>query len=157
MEFIQHRHFAACLPIANFPVSNKTNQQEAPMHKFSTRFATAAAMAIFCSLAAPGFAQTATGPAHVSAEHGMRASKMVGMSVYNEQNQNIGSIVDIMIDNTTGVATAILSVGSFVGGGTKLVEVPLGHVKLEGSKAMMPGATKQALAAMPVYNFGGGN
>jgi sporulation protein YlmC with PRC-barrel domain len=157
MEFIRHRYFAACLQIAKSPVSNKTNQQEVPMHKFSTRLVAAAAMAAVCSFAAPGFAQTGAGAAHVTAEHGMRASKMMGMSVYNEQNQNIGSIVDIMVDSTTGVATAILSVGTFVGGGTKLVAVPLGHVKVDGSKAMMAGATKQALADMPIYNLGGGN
>ena len=127
------------------------------MHKFSTRLA-AAAIAIACGFAAPGFAQTATGVARVTAEHGVRASKMVGMSVYNDgKNQNIGSILDIMVDKTTGIATAILSVGNFVGGGSRLVEVPLGHVAIDGSKAMMAGATKQVLAAMPVYNFGGGN
>src|SRR3954452_12438919 len=106
------------------------------MHKFSTRLA-AAAVAIACGGVAPGFAQTATGVARVTAEHGVRASKMVGMSVYNDENQNIGSILDIMVDKNTGIATAILSVGNFVGGGTRLVEVPLGHVAIDGSKAMM--------------------
>jgi hypothetical protein len=73
------------------------------------------------------------------------------MSVYNDQNQSIGSIVEIIVDDRTGTATAILSVGDYIGGGKKLVEVPITHVKLQNAKAMMPGATKQMMAAMPAY------
>jgi sporulation protein YlmC with PRC-barrel domain len=118
--------------------------------KFST-LCTAAALA--CAITAPVYAQGLTpGSTQAMAEHSLRASKLVGTSVFNEQDQNIGSIVEIMVDDKTGMATAILSVGNFVGGGQKMVEVPITHIKLMGTSAMMAGATKQMLAAMPSYN-----
>lgn len=120
------------------------------------RYAIFAAAAIACACAVPVHAQSLGGGAAQAAyEHSLRASKLVGMSVYNEQNQNIGPIVEIMIDETTGMATAILSVGTYVGGGAKLVEVPITHVKLEAGKAMMPGATKTMLASMPAFSIPG--
>ncbi len=124
--------------------------------KLSTLFATAA---LACAVTAPAFAQSLGGGAvQAQFEHSMRASKLVGMTVHNEQNQTIGSIVEILVNDQTGMATAVLSVGDYVGGGKKMVEVPVTHLKLDAGKAMMP-ATKQTLAAMPNYNAGwfGGN
>lgn len=126
------------------------------MMKLSTLLATAA---LACAVTAPAFAQALTsGAVQAQYEHSIRASKMVGMTVHNEQNETIGSVVEILVNDQTGMATAILSVGDFVGGGKKMVEVPITHIKLDAGKAMMPG-TKQALAAMPNYNAGwfGGN
>ena len=121
------------------------------------RHAIYAAAVIACAYAVPVHAQApgGGGTAQVAYEHSLRASKLVGMSVYNEQNQNIGPIVEIMVDEKTGMATAILSVGTYVGGGARLVEVPITHVKLTAGKAMMPGATKPMLAGMPAVSVPG--
>jgi sporulation protein YlmC with PRC-barrel domain len=111
------------------------------------------AAALAGPLAMPVMAQTQTGTtAQATAQHLMRASKLVGMHVYNEQNQDLGPIIDILVNDQTGTATAVLSVGAFVGGGTKLVEVPVTHVKMENTKAMMPSATKAMMAAMAPFN-----
>ena len=62
-------------------------------------------------------------------------------------------MIDVLVKNTATEPTAILSVGDYVGGGTKLIAVPLSHVNLDGAKAMMAGATKQMLASMPAFQF----
>jgi sporulation protein YlmC with PRC-barrel domain len=97
----------------------------------------------------------AAGPANdiVMTDHSMRASKILGATVYNDQGQSIGSVVDVLLKNGASEPTAVLSVGDYVGGGAKLIAVPLSHVKLDGDKPMMAGATRQSLASMPVYLF----
>jgi sporulation protein YlmC with PRC-barrel domain len=115
--------------------------------------ALAAMAALAMTFAAPAFAETLTGNGIVMTDHSMRSSKLIGSTVYNDQGQSIGSVIDVLVKNGAAEPTAILSVGDYVGGGTKLVAVPLTHVNLDGAKPMMSGATKQMLAGMPVYLF----
>jgi hypothetical protein len=124
------------------------NTQENQMKRITTLLAAAALAAVFT---APPLAMAA-GNDIVLPDHTMRASKIIGATVYNEQGQNIGSVVDVLVKNTPSEPTAILSVGDFAGGGTKLIAMPLSHVNLDGAKPMMP-TTKQSLASMPVFLF----
>ena len=114
----------------------------------------AALAALACGFAIPSFAQSAA-PAAVMAGHTMSTHKLIGAAVYNDQGDKVGSIIDVLVKNATAEPIAILSVGDYVGGGTKLVAVPLNHVNLDGSKAMMHGATKPVLADMPSFVFPG--
>lgn len=118
------------------------------MTKFTTLVAAAALAAMF---AVPNLA-AAAGNDIMLPDHTMRVSKIIGSTVYNEQGQNIGSVVDVLVKDTPAEPTAILSVGDFLGTGTKLIAVPLSHVNLAGAKPMMAG-TKESLASMPVYLF----
>ncbi len=122
------------------------------MKKLSTYVAMTALAVAF---AAPTFAQSSAGAGNgiVMTDHSMRTSKLIGTAVYNDLGQSIGTVVDVLVKNTAADPTAILSVGDFVGGGTRLVAVPLSHVNFDGTKPMMAGATKQMLASMPVYLF----
>jgi sporulation protein YlmC with PRC-barrel domain len=93
-------------------------------------------------------------PKYFTADHQMRASKMVGASVYNEQNQSIGSVDDVLMnDKDHKAATAVISVGGFLGMGSKLVSVPFDQLKIENDKIVMPGATKESLNGMPAYRY----
>jgi sporulation protein YlmC with PRC-barrel domain len=58
-----------------------------------------------------------------------RASKVVGLNVYNEKNENVGSINDLLMDKSGGIKAAVISVGGFLGMGAKLVAVPFDKVK----------------------------
>jgi len=94
--------------------------------------------------------------ASVRLENGYRASKIIGASVYNDQNQEIGSVSDLYLSNQNQVAMAVISVGSFLGIGGKLVSVPFDKLQInDGNKVVMAGATKQELAGMPNVQFGG--
>lgn len=94
-------------------------------------------------------------PVYFTAGHQVRVSKVVGASVYNDQNQSIGSIDDVLMsDNDHKADTVVLSVGGFLGMGSKLVSVPFDQLKIENDKIMMPGATKASLEGMPEYHYG---
>ena len=91
---------------------------------------------------------------YVTADDQVRVSKIVGASVYNDQNQSIGSVDDVLMnDNDNKAATAVLSVGGFLGMGSKLVSVPFDQLKIENDKIVMPGATKASLEGMPDYHY----
>jgi sporulation protein YlmC with PRC-barrel domain len=99
-------------------------------------------------------APATTAPKYFTADHQVRASKVVGASVYNDQNQSVGSIDDVLMsDSDHKAATAIISVGGFLGMGAKLVSVPFDQLKIENDKVVMPGATKASLEGMPEYRY----
>jgi len=88
----------------------------------------------------------------------MRASKIVGSSVYNDHNEKIGSVDDLVIGNDKTL-NAVLSVGGFLGMGSKMVEVPFDKLQFGNEKGssdnrvVMPGVTKDTLNGMPEYHY----
>lgn len=89
---------------------------------------------------------------------GMRTSKIVGSSVYNDHDQKIGSIDDLVVNNDKSLK-AIVSVGGFLGMGSKMVEVPFDKLQFGNTKGssdnrvVMPGVTKESLSSMPSYHY----
>jgi hypothetical protein len=89
---------------------------------------------------------------------GMRTSKIVGSSVYNDQNQKIGSIDDLVIGSDHSIH-AVLSVGGFLGMNAKLVAIPFNKLQFGNTKGssdnrvVLPGTTKEQLTSMPAYHF----
>jgi len=64
-----------------------------------------------------------------SSLQGWRASKVVGLSVYNDKNEKLGSINDILMDKSGTIKAVVLGVGGFLGMGEHLVAVPLDKIK----------------------------
>jgi sporulation protein YlmC with PRC-barrel domain len=58
-----------------------------------------------------------------------RASKMVGLSVYNDKNESVGSISDMLTDKSGNIKAVVIGVGGFLGVGEHLVAVPFDKVK----------------------------
>jgi sporulation protein YlmC with PRC-barrel domain len=58
-----------------------------------------------------------------------RASKVVGLSVYNDNNESIGSINDLLTDKSGNIRAVVIGVGGFLGVGTHLVAVAYDKVK----------------------------
>jgi sporulation protein YlmC with PRC-barrel domain len=58
-----------------------------------------------------------------------RTSKLVGMSVYNDSNESLGSINDLLTDKNGDIKGVVLGVGGFLGVGEHLVAVPFDKVK----------------------------
>ncbi len=69
-----------------------------------------------------------------------RASKVVGLNVYNDQNQNVGSINDLLMDKSGNVKGAVLSVGGFLGMGSRYVAVPFEKLKFSEQPVPSTGA-----------------
>jgi len=58
-----------------------------------------------------------------------RTSKVVGLNVYNDKNENVGSINDLLLDKSGNIKAAVLSVGGFLGMGSHYVAVPYDQIK----------------------------
>jgi len=70
-----------------------------------------------------------------------RASKVVGLNVYNDNNQNVGSINDLLMDKSGNIKTAVLSVGGFLGVGSQLVAIPFDKIKFVNEPVAYTGAS----------------
>ena len=86
----------------------------------------------------------------------LRTSQLVGSKVYNNANDNIGSIEDIILKPDGSIDEVVLSVGGFLGMGDKYVAVPFSDLKItrDGSSLkIVTLATKDSLKALPDYQF----
>ena len=76
-----------------------------------------------------------------------RASKMVGLSVYNDKNESVGSINDFLTDKNGKITAVIIGVGGFLGVGEHLVAVPLDKIKFVNEPVVYAGAGAPASGA----------
>ncbi|WP_315775978.1 MULTISPECIES: PRC-barrel domain-containing protein [unclassified Bradyrhizobium] len=58
-----------------------------------------------------------------------RSSKLVGVKVYNNNNENVGSIDDLLVDKSGAVKGVVIGVGGFLGMGEHLVAVSFDQIK----------------------------
>jgi sporulation protein YlmC with PRC-barrel domain len=125
---------------------------------------TAAVAAILMATSPLAFAQTspaprettsamATNPAGTEIQNDqIRASKMLGSTVYDVQNRDIGSVKDLVIDKDGRVAAAVVDVGTFLGMGGKYVAVPLSAIKTDNNRLTLD-MTKEQLQQAQAYNL----
>jgi sporulation protein YlmC with PRC-barrel domain len=143
----------AATAMISLPVLAQTTTS-APPSSSSTTTTTTTRPASPGMAPASSAASTSNVPKYFTADHQVRSSKIVGASVYNDQNQSIGSIDDVLMSDTDHkAATAVISVGGFLGMGAKLVSVPFDQLKIGNDKIVMPGATKASLEGMPEYRY----
>lgn len=69
-----------------------------------------------------------------------RTSKMDGLKVYNEANENIGTINDLLMDKNGDIKIAVIGVGGFLGLGEHLVAVPYEKLKFVNEPVASTGA-----------------
>ena len=120
-----------------------------------------AAVAAATALAAPAFVLAQGTPQTVNLTKvdvikvatGYRASKVIGASVVNEANDTVGKVDDIIIGQDGKSPFVVLSVGGFLGMGTKLIVLPYEQLKATESKLVLPGATKDALKDLPEFKY----
>ena len=85
---------------------------------------------------------------------GWSAKKQVlGQSVYNEQKQKVGTIDDLIIAPDTSVSFVIVGAGGFVGLGKHDVAIPVTQLSQQNGKFLLPGATKDAIRALPKFEY----
>ena len=75
----------------------------------------------------PAASDTSTSPSSFTGN--WRASKVVGLSVYNDKNESVGSINDVLMDKSGKIVAVVIGVGGFLGVGEHLVAVPFEKVK----------------------------
>ena len=102
----------------------------------------------------------AEGPNFVQVQNSdMLSSNVVGLDIYNGQNNKIGKIQDIAFDASKQVTGYILSIGGFLGMGTHYVAVNPSSVNVRMTpkqdwRATM-NATKAELKAAPEFKYSG--
>src|ERR1700741_5670276 len=74
---------------------------------------------------------------------GYRASKVIGSSVANDANETIGKIDDLLVSSDGKDPYAVLSIGGFLGVGSRLVAGPYDSLKFVAKKFVLPGGTKE--------------
>ena len=122
-----------------------------------TRLAGAAVIAV--SLTSPVFSQGAPQTLSMmkvdpqSLATGYRTSKVVGSAVVNEANETVGTIDDLIVTPSEKVPYAVLSVGGFLGIGTKYVVVPYSALEVNDKRMMFRGATKESLKSLPEFKY----
>ena len=117
------------------------------------------AAAIAATLSLPALAQGAPQTLEMmkavpaSQTTGYRTSKVVGSTVYNDANVEVGTIDDLIVTPADKVTYAVLSIGGFLGIGTRLAVVPIDALEVKDKRMVMHGATKASLMALLPFSY----
>jgi sporulation protein YlmC with PRC-barrel domain len=86
-----------------------------------------------------------------------RASRVIGAAVYNENNESIGEVDDIVLPANGGAPpVAVVSVGGFLGIGAKLVAVPYERLRVIGDRnrwTLTGSASRDDLNRLPTFSY----
>jgi hypothetical protein len=79
-------------------------------------------------------------------------------TVVNDKNDKIGKVDDLIISpgkagNAPAATFAIIGVGGFLGIGKRDVAIPTEQLKFQNKRLTLPGATKDALKALPPFVY----
>ena len=85
---------------------------------------------------------------------GWSATKQIlGKPVYNDKSEKVGDVDDLIIAPDSASSYAIIGVGGFLGLGERQVAVPANYLKHTEGRIVLPNATKDALQAMPSFQY----
>jgi len=79
--------------------------------------------------------------------------QILGRAVFNDSNEKIGAVDDIIIAPDKSVTYAIIGAGGFLGVARHNVAVRVSQLKLDDDKLVLPGATKEALKNAPEFEY----
>ena len=86
-------------------------------------------------------AATSSSTTSASYQGDWRISKLVGLRVYNNNNESIGSINDLLTDKSGNIKAVVIGVGGFLGVGEHLVAVAFDQVKFADEPVAYTGAS----------------
>jgi sporulation protein YlmC with PRC-barrel domain len=79
--------------------------------------------------------------------------QIIGHPVYNDLNERVGSIDDVIVTLDKSVSYAIVNAGGFLAVTKHDVAVPVSQLKLIDDKLVLAGATREALKASPPFEY----
>src|SRR4026209_653946 len=78
---------------------------------------------------------------------------ILGQPVYNDNNERVGTVDDLIVTPEKAISYAIVNAGGFLGLAKHNVAIPVSQFKLVDNKLVLPGATKEALKASPEFQY----
>ncbi len=83
---------------------------------------------------------------------------LLGKNIVNDKKERIGKIDDLIISPAAGgkmplASFAIVGVGGFLGMARHDVAIPMEQLRIQDDQLMLPGATKDALKALPKFEY----
>jgi hypothetical protein len=79
--------------------------------------------------------------------------QVLGALIYNDQDERIGNIDDIIIAPDNAVSYAIINAGGYLQVSKHDVAVAVSQLKLVDGKLVLAGATRDALKASPEFEY----
>jgi sporulation protein YlmC with PRC-barrel domain len=144
--------------------ANRCNSDDLAEEVEMSKLSTAATLAAILAAAAPAaFAQSSVTTPNRTETTGtvshmgiqpdqIRASKMIGSTVYDVQNRSIGKVADLVLDKAGRVDEVVIDVGSFLGVGGKDIAVKISDIKTDNNRLTLD-RTKEQLQQMASYQL----
>ena len=79
--------------------------------------------------------------------------QVLGQTVFNDKNERIGAVDDIVVAPDKAISYAIIGAGGFLGVGKHDVAIPVSQLTQVDGKFVLAGATKDALKVMPSFEY----
>ena len=79
--------------------------------------------------------------------------QVLGKTIYNDNGDAIGKVEDVIVAPDKAVSYAIIGAGGFLGMGRNDVAIPVTQIKQTDGRFIIAGATKEALKAMPPFEY----
>jgi amphi-Trp domain-containing protein len=76
---------------------------------------------------------------------------ILGKVVHNDANEKVGTVEDLIVTHEKGMSYAIVGAGGFLGLAKHDVAIPVHQFVIKDKHIVLPGATKEAVKAMPAY------
>ncbi len=71
-----------------------------------------------------------------------RSSKVIGVNVYNANNENLGEINELLVDQSGKVQAVVIGVGGFLGMGERYVAIPFEKLQWSNEPVRSASASK---------------
>ena len=79
--------------------------------------------------------------------------QLLGQSIYNEKNEKVGAVDDLIVSPEKAVSYAIIGAGGFLGVARHDVAIPVNQFSQRDGKFVLEGASKDAIKAMPEFEY----
>lgn len=76
-------------------------------------------------------------------------NNLIGKNVYNEQDEKIGDIRDLVLDSKGTASHYVIGVGGFLGMGEHDVAIPFNQLQPSNDRFMLQGYSKDRLKELP--------
>jgi putative membrane protein len=154
------KHLKTAQSLASSKSTQSGATQPAPLASEATKPQATQVAPLAPEAAKPEAAQPV--PSAPKSAEKMAASESVSVTDYYKQNvydasdNTIGEVSDVVLDKHGHVTAVILSVGGFLGLGTKYVSIPFNALHMtekNGKRYLVMDTTKESLTSAPGYQF----